>query len=118
MNANRVYIENPVATKDGDKAAVFLDRDGSVTGSAGRYVAANVPILITAACAAHTDWNAYACSNAFGRLEVQSIVAGENPAPATVTRDDGVALALAGSGNALDFTAALGASRARLHPRA
>jgi len=101
VNANRVYIENPVATKDGDKAAVFLDRDGSVTGSAGRYVAANVPILITAACDAHTDWNAFACSNAFGRLEVQSVVAGENPAPATVTRDDGAALALAGSGNSL-----------------
>lgn len=101
VNANRVFIENPVATKDGDKAAVFLDRDGTVTGSAGRYVAANVPILLTAACDAHTDWNAYSCSGAYGRLEVQSAAAGENPAPATVTRDDGIALPLAGSGNSL-----------------
>ena len=29
------------------------------------------------------------------------MVAGENPAPATVTRDDGISLALAGSGNTL-----------------
>jgi len=101
VNANRVYIENPVATKDGDKAAVFLDRDGSVTGTAGRYVAANVPILLTAGCDAHTDWNAFACSGGYGRLDVRSMVTGENPAPATVTRDDGVSLALAGSGNSL-----------------
>jgi len=32
---NRVYIEDPVADKDGDRAAVFLDSDGSVTGTAG-----------------------------------------------------------------------------------
>ncbi|MEO8564383.1 MAG: G8 domain-containing protein [bacterium] len=101
VNANHVFIENPVATKDGDKAAVFLDRDGSVTGTAGRFVAANVPILLTAGCVAHTDWNAHACSGPYGRLEVRSAVAGENPAPATVTRDDGVSLALAGSGNDL-----------------
>jgi len=29
--------------KNGDKAAVFLDQDGTVTGTAGGYVAANVP---------------------------------------------------------------------------
>ncbi|MEO7458067.1 MAG: G8 domain-containing protein, partial [Gemmatimonadaceae bacterium] len=101
VNANPVFIENPVATKDGDKAAVFLDKDGTVTGAAGRYVAANVPLLITSGCDAHTEWNAYACSTPFGRLEVISAAAGENPAPATVTRDDGAALALAGSGNSL-----------------
>jgi hypothetical protein len=39
------------------------------------------------------------CGGGYGRLEVRSAVAGENPAPATVTRDDGVSLALAGSGN-------------------
>jgi cell migration-inducing and hyaluronan-binding protein len=80
---------------------VFLDRDGSVTGTAGRYVAANVPLLLTASCQAHTEWNAYVCAGPYGRMDVRSAVAGENPAPATVTRDDGVALALAGSGNGL-----------------
>jgi len=99
VNANHVYIENPDSAKDGDKAAVFLDRDGTVTGTAGRYVAANVPLLLTAGCASRTEWNAYVCAGAYGRLEVKSEVAGEYAAPATVTRDDGVALALAGSGN-------------------
>jgi hypothetical protein len=99
VNASHVYIENPVADKDGDKAAVFLDKDGSVTGTAGRYVAASVPLLLTAGCSAQTEWNAYVCGGGYGRLEVRSAVAGENPAPGTVTRDDGVALALAGSGN-------------------
>ena len=98
-NANQVYIEDPAADKDGDKAAVFLDRDGSVTGTAGRYVAANVPLLLTAGCTFRTAWNAYVCGGAYGRLEVRSALAGENPAPGTVTREDGVALALAGSGN-------------------
>ena len=110
-NANRVYIEDPLADKDGDKAAVFLDRDGSVTGTAGRYVAANVPLLLGAGCTARTEWNAHVCSGAYGRLEVRSSVAGENVAPATVTRDDGVALALAGSGNnvsALQLSVPLG----------
>jgi cell migration-inducing and hyaluronan-binding protein len=98
-NANRVYIENPRADKDGDKAAVFLDRDGTVTGAAGRYVAANVPLLLTAACTARAEWNAHVCAGPYGRLQVSSAAAGEAVAPATVTRDDGVALALAGSGN-------------------
>ncbi|PYP75407.1 MAG: transmembrane domain-containing protein [Gemmatimonadetes bacterium] len=98
-NANHVYIENPVADKDGDKAAVFLDKDGTVTGTAGRYVAANVPLLLTTGCVAQTEWNAYVCGGGYGRLEVRSSIDGENPAPATVTRDDGVALALAGAGN-------------------
>jgi cell migration-inducing and hyaluronan-binding protein len=101
VNANRVYIEEPKADKDGDKAAVFLDRDGSVTGAAGRYVAANVPLLVGAGCTARAEWNAHVCGGGYGRLQVSSAAAGENLAPATVTRDDGTALALAGSGNAL-----------------
>jgi cell migration-inducing and hyaluronan-binding protein len=98
-NANRVYIEDPKADKDGDKAAVFLDRDGTVTGTAGRYVAANVPLLLTAGCEARAEWNAHVCAGPYGRLQVSSAAAGEAVAPATVRRDDGVALALAGSGN-------------------
>ena len=43
LNANHVYLENPQTDKDGDKAAVFLDADGSVTGSVGAHVTANLP---------------------------------------------------------------------------
>ena len=41
QNATPFYLETPLADKDGDKAAVFLDRDGAVTGTAGAYVVAN-----------------------------------------------------------------------------
>lgn len=99
VNANAAYIEAPNPAKDGDKAAVFLDRDGSVTGTAGRYVAANVPLLLTPACTVRSEWNAASCPGPYGRLQLTSAAAGEAPAPATVTRDDGAALALAGSGN-------------------
>ena len=52
-------------------------------------------------CTARAEWNAHVCGGGYGRLQVTSAAAGENLAPATVTRDDGTALALAGSGNAL-----------------
>ena len=35
INANQYYLETPHDDKDGDKAAVFLDREGDVTGTAG-----------------------------------------------------------------------------------
>lgn len=97
VDAAAAYIENPVADRDGDKAAVFLDRDGSVTGTAGRYVAANVPMLLTPACTPRPEWNAHVCDVAYGRLAVTS-GAGEAVAPATLARDDGASLALAGVG--------------------
>jgi cell migration-inducing and hyaluronan-binding protein len=97
--AEAVYLEDAAPDKDGDKAAVFLDRDGSVTGSAGRYVAANVPLLLTDACAPRPAWNAHVCAGGYGRLDVSSGAAGEAVAPAQIARDDGAALALAGVGN-------------------
>ena len=45
LNANHVYLEDPQPDKDGDKAAVFLDADGTITGITGAHVAANMPIL-------------------------------------------------------------------------
>jgi hypothetical protein len=43
----RVYLENPQSDKDGDEATLFLDADGSVTGSADARVTSNMP---TSAC--------------------------------------------------------------------
>ena len=65
VNATPYYLETPHADKDGDKAAVFLDRDGAVTGSRGAYVVANSPFLVTAACTARPEWNAYVCPNRY-----------------------------------------------------
>jgi hypothetical protein len=97
-NANPVYLENPLADRDGDKAAVFLDRDGKVTGMRGAWVAANVPLLLTPACSPRPEWNAFVCIQRFVRLSLGSGT-GEAVSPLTVQRDDGTALALAGVPN-------------------
>jgi cell migration-inducing and hyaluronan-binding protein len=98
VNANPVYIEDPHADKDGDKAAVFLDEDGTVTGAAGRFVVANTPILVTPSCSYRTEWNAHDCGGRYIRLQVRSET--ELPvAPVTLTRDDNASLELVGVPN-------------------
>jgi cell surface hyaluronidase len=99
INANEFYLENPHDTRDGDKAAVFLDESGDVTGVSGRFVAANTPILLTDACTFRSAWNSHICTNRFVKLQVSSAQSGEIVAPLTVTRDDATALALSGTGN-------------------
>ena len=97
-NANAVYLEDAHADKDGDKAAVFFDRDGAVTGTAGRFVVANTPILLSNACTLQAAWNAHVCTNRFVNLAVNSST-GEAVAPFTVQRDDATSLLLSGTGN-------------------
>jgi cell surface hyaluronidase len=99
INATPVYFEDPHSDKDGDKAAAFLDENGAVTGTAGRWVTANTPIMVTPACGFQAAWNAQVCSNRFVRLSLNS-GSGEDVAPLAVQRDDGVGLDLAGTGNA------------------
>jgi cell surface hyaluronidase len=102
LNANHVFLENPQTDKDGDKAAVFLDSDGSVTGSVGAHVTANMPILFDTGCTSRTDWNAYICHGAYGQFSFQSgVTGGENIAPMMITRDDNVTANMSGSGGSL-----------------
>jgi cell surface hyaluronidase len=96
INANSVYLETPKADKDGDKAAVILDNDGTVTGTAGAFVAVNNPIIVTAPCVQRTDWNAYICNTRIISMRLQAVIAGEVVAPVTVTRDDGVSVNMVG----------------------
>jgi cell migration-inducing and hyaluronan-binding protein len=98
LNANQVYIENPHAAQDGDKAAIFLDSDGSVTGTAGQYVVVNNPFLVDSACSFKQAWNTYACSERY----VFFSIAGDGDqavAPLVLKREDGVEGALAGMGS-------------------
>ncbi|HEY8256932.1 MAG TPA: G8 domain-containing protein [Gemmatimonadales bacterium] len=94
VNANLYYLETPHADKDGDKAAVFLDRDGKVSGSAGAYVVPNSPFLATPSCTLRPEWNAYVCPNRYVGLSVRSDVS--DVAPLTVVRDDAASLGLVG----------------------
>jgi cell migration-inducing and hyaluronan-binding protein len=93
-NATQYYLETPHADKDGDKAAVFLDRDGAVTGTAGAFVVANSPFLTTPSCTLRVEWNASVCPNRYVGLQVRSDV--ESVAPLTLTRDDAAAVTLVG----------------------
>lgn len=89
VNSNAVYLENPAADADGDKAAVILDTDGTITGTAGNYVAANNPLLVTPACTYRPAWNAYACTNRFIQLQVKG-QSSQSVAPLNLVRDDQV----------------------------
>lgn len=97
VNANRVFLEDPRADKDGDRSAVFLDDDGSVTGTAGHYIVADNPLLVTPECAFRAEWNAWDCGRRFVRLMVRGIN-GEVMGPAVVTREDGASATYVGTG--------------------
>jgi cell migration-inducing and hyaluronan-binding protein len=98
VNANQVYLEPPQADRDGDKAAVILDADGSVTGTAGRWVATDNPLLVTPACARRTEWNAWVCAERFVSLRIRG-ANNQTIAPLDIRRDDGVAASYVGVPN-------------------
>jgi hypothetical protein len=76
--ANAVYLEtkgepgNPDLSGDGYRSAVFMDRDGTVTGKPQRSIVVNNPLLINDRCTYRQDWNASVCNNAYGRLFIDN----------------------------------------------
>lgn len=86
-NSNAVYLENPAPDRDGDKAAIILDTDGSVSGTPGAYVAANNPLMITPACSFRSAWNAWVCIQPFVQLNVRGANL-QAVAPLGLIRDD------------------------------
>ena len=72
VNANQYYLETPHADKDGDKAAVFFDRDGDVTGARGATWCRTHPFLVTPSCTLRPEWNAYVCTQRYIGLSVRS----------------------------------------------
>lgn len=103
VNAKPVYMHTPQIGNDGELSSVFLDTDGSVTGSAGRSVTMGNPFLSGAGCEARAEWNAQVCTGDYATLLVG---APGNPAalrPVTVTRGDGQAQTMmASTGDAAD----------------
>ncbi len=99
VNANPVWLENPKADKDGDKAALFRDVDGSVTGVPGHAVVANSPLLVTPACTWRVEWNSWSCPHRYVQLQVRSD-ANEAVAPFALARDGGAATTMVGIPNA------------------
>jgi cell migration-inducing and hyaluronan-binding protein len=88
VNARPVYLEAPEVGHDGDVSAVFLDTDGSVTGTAGRSVMTMNPFLYGASCAARAEWGAMTCTGDYASLLVDGGTV-ESVRPVTITRPDG-----------------------------
>jgi cell surface hyaluronidase len=104
-NANRVYFDkrldsngNPVELTapnddgmDGYRSAVFVDKDGSVTGSSGRSVVVDNPFLVDGNCAAlNADWQARVCNNQYARFAFRNEDANRAEiSPVTLTRLEG-----------------------------
>ncbi|MEM7129833.1 MAG: G8 domain-containing protein [Chloroflexota bacterium] len=60
--ASRSNPEDPTeGTEDGYRSSVFLDVDGSVTGTANQYVVVDNPILRTEQCTHQSEWNVWLC---------------------------------------------------------
>jgi cell migration-inducing and hyaluronan-binding protein len=92
---NRVHAETrpapkPKESENGYRTAVFFDRDGTVTGTARRYVVMNSPLLLTSRCTRVAAWNSSVCDDTFAATSFWTR-AGDHPGSLTLTRDDGAA---------------------------
>lgn len=97
IDSNRVYLAEPQPGMDGDLSKVFVDVDGSVTGTAGTKVAADNPFLLEASCVLRNAWNAHVCSSDYASLMVGTLTGDPSDVkPVTLTRSDGVAQTLMG----------------------
>lgn len=102
---NRVYLAtrpnppNPTeGTEDGYRSAVFLDSDGSVTGTANRFVVVDNEFLRTSNCTKHDGWNAWICHEEYLGLSVRT---DDNElASVSLARETGATHTMFGSGSA------------------
>jgi hypothetical protein len=95
QNSNDVYLATPQPRMDGDASKVFVDKDGSVTGTAGATVVADNPFLLQPDCVFRSEWNAHMCNADYVTL----LVGAGDPAsikPLTITRSDDVQQTLMG----------------------
>jgi cell surface hyaluronidase len=94
-NANPVWLafekSEPSAPTDdgmdGYRSAVFLDKDGSITGSANRSVVVDNPFLLNSTCTARAEWGANICNNPYARFQFENVSNnGTEISPVTITR--------------------------------
>ncbi|WP_309572091.1 G8 domain-containing protein [Deinococcus sp.] len=92
----RVYLPPAEPDKDGDKAATFLDADGSVTGTAGKTVTGSALLRDAPDCAAQPAWGASVCGGSYARLWLNDVTGGKL-APLRVTNARGASTDLSGT---------------------
>jgi hypothetical protein len=97
-NANPVYLSDPESGYDGDNSKVFVDKDGSVTGTAGRMVVVRNPFLLNDACESETNWNVHVCEADYTSLWIETLDGDPQATkPLTLERDDEETQTLMGS---------------------
>ena len=97
IDSNRVYLPDPEPGQDGDASKVFVDVDGSVTGSPGTKVVVDNPFLLPDGCQLRTSWNAHVCTGDYVSLMAGTLDGDPNDVkPVTLRRSDGVTQTLMG----------------------
>ncbi|PNY81817.1 G8 domain-containing protein [Deinococcus koreensis] len=92
-DSRRVYLPDAQADKDGDKAATFLDADGSVTGTPGLSVTGSALLRDAPDCSARAEWNASVCGGQYARFWLDDVTDGRiGPVRATNVRGASVEL--------------------------
>lgn len=84
--------------EDGYRSALFIDLDGSVTGTARAVVTVANEFLTDASCAFRSEWTAYVCSGPYASLTLDDVrwpAAGLGPV--TIARSDGSSHVMLGS---------------------
>ncbi len=83
--------------EDGYRSALFVDRDGSVAGTAGRVIAVDAPHLDAPGCARRSDWNALVCPGRHASLALRAVAGPPPGAPVVLERADGAEHGMLGS---------------------
>ena len=94
----RIQRGNDDQGTDGYRNTVFLDQDGSVTGTPGSSVTLDTPWFGGPTCTAHPAWGALSCPELFGSvffadMDAQPVSLG----PLVLTRPNGAELTLLGN---------------------
>jgi hypothetical protein len=98
VDTNEVYLTDPQPGLDGDNSQVFIDRDGSVTGTAGAAVVVDNPFLLEPDCTFRPQWNGHICPTPdYTSLSVGAMDGDPSDLkPVTLKRTDGVTQTLMG----------------------
>lgn len=97
VDSTPVHLASPKPDMDGDLSKVFLDEDGSVTGTRGASVVVDNPFLLDDSCVPKPLWNSFVCNADYVSFMVSSL--DNDPAdidPLSLIRPDGVAQRLHG----------------------
>ncbi|MDQ3987493.1 MAG: right-handed parallel beta-helix repeat-containing protein [Actinomycetota bacterium] len=97
-NSNPVYLADPEPGMDGDASKVFVDKDGSLTGTPGNVVVVNNPFLLRDGCEFRAQWNAQVCPpTAFATFMAGTLTGdSQDVKPVILTRSDGITQTLMG----------------------